>query len=359
MVATLLQPRADRGRAIAAWSAAGLCPAELVAGGAKRFEGPDLEKREAFAVCSPAQDAREQGGTLRTRPAGRAEGQPRGARPVGALPRAPRHVTAALLALARGRAPAALPTGRRQRERSRPRRAGRPLDEIHLVDIDPGALSRATGRQHPGVARRLRSHAPVDLSGLYAQLEAGPRRLPAPDELVAAGTPRCWPRLPVGFDVVASLLRAQPDGLGAREPRDQADEPPPAPEQPLLRIHLRTMLGTPAPRGAALLIADLVSPAPTPRRAARPTRIWRRSPAPRRRPDRLPGVQPGLVRLIIRRDPELAAAASRPCWASRGCGPAPKDLTYLVYPFWRCAAALPTSTSPAARVARWWGRPPG
>src|SRR5436190_15167601 len=34
--------------------------------------------------------------------------------------------------------------------------------EIHLVDLDPGALSRATGRQSPAARARLRSHAPVD-----------------------------------------------------------------------------------------------------------------------------------------------------------------------------------------------------
>src|SRR4051794_12076016 len=75
--------------------------------------------------------------------------------------------------------------------------------EIHLVDIDPGALSRATGRQPSAVRARLRSHAPVDLSGLYQQLDRP--RIPAPDELVAAGTTAVLSTLPPSCDVVVSL----------------------------------------------------------------------------------------------------------------------------------------------------------
>src|SRR5260221_14486189 len=41
------------------------------------------------------------------------------------------------------------------------------FDEVHLVDIDPSALLRATGRQSSGVQAKLRCHAPVDLSGVY------------------------------------------------------------------------------------------------------------------------------------------------------------------------------------------------
>src|SRR5688572_8797242 len=52
--------------------------------------------------------------------------------------------------------------------------AGR-FDEVHLVDIDPGALARASGRQSAAVRARLRLHAPVDLSGLYHQLDHAAR----------------------------------------------------------------------------------------------------------------------------------------------------------------------------------------
>lgn len=42
--------------------------------------------------------------------------------------------------------------------------------EIHLVDVDEGALSRACDRQTPEVQRQLTLHAPVDLSGLFDRI---------------------------------------------------------------------------------------------------------------------------------------------------------------------------------------------
>jgi hypothetical protein len=69
------------------------------------------------------------------------------------------------------------------------------FDEVHLVDIDRGALSRATDRQSATVRAKLRSHAPVDLSGLYRQLERS-TRLPHDDALVTAGTAEVIRQLP-------------------------------------------------------------------------------------------------------------------------------------------------------------------
>ncbi|MEA2697519.1 MAG: hypothetical protein QOI66_1790, partial [Myxococcales bacterium] len=132
------------------------------------------------------------------------------------------------------------------------------FDEVHLVDIDPGALSRATGRQSPAVRAKLRSHAPVDLSGLYHQLQ-GKSRLPPDDEMVTAGTAELIRQLPSELDVVASCCvlsqmswalehLASPDGTRI-----------PTLEQALLRIHLRAILRMIKPTGAALLVSDLTS----------------------------------------------------------------------------------------------------
>src|SRR5688572_29451624 len=77
------------------------------------------------------------------------------------------------------------------------------FDEIHLVDIDPSALSRAMGRQTPAVRARLKTHAPVDLSGLYQQLGRGGAA--GADALVEAGTTAVLRQLPAELDVVASL----------------------------------------------------------------------------------------------------------------------------------------------------------
>src|SRR4029077_12213924 len=59
------------------------------------------------------------------------------------------------------------------------------FDEVHLVDIDPGALANANSRQSAPARAKLRIHAPVDLSGLYHQLDRA-TRLPPADALVRA-----------------------------------------------------------------------------------------------------------------------------------------------------------------------------
>ena len=44
--------------------------------------------------------------------------------------------------------------------------------EIHLVDIDEGALGRAYAQQDTATRARLFLHAPIDLSGLFDRIEA-------------------------------------------------------------------------------------------------------------------------------------------------------------------------------------------
>src|SRR5260370_5178507 len=108
---------------------------------------------------------------------------------------------------------------------------GARFDEVHLVDIDPGALARATGRQSPAAQAKLRSHAPGDLSGLYQQRQRKARPPPA-DALVAAGPAEVARQLPSELDVVASCCvlsqmawalehLAAPDGT-ANPTREQA-----------------------------------------------------------------------------------------------------------------------------------------
>jgi hypothetical protein len=208
------------------------------------------------------------------------------------------------------------------------------FDEVHLVDIDPGALSRAVGRQSAEVRVRLRSHAPVDLSGLYHQLERRTRLAPD-DALVTAGTAEVTRQLPSELDVVASCCvlsqmswalehLASPDGTAV-----------PALEQALLRIHLRAIHRMIRPTGAALLVSDLTSSlfypplgelAPGEDLRALTRKLAAQGMA-------YTVCNPELVRQTIRHDTELAETCLPPALGEPWLWTGPKALTYLVYPF--------------------------
>jgi hypothetical protein len=131
------------------------------------------------------------------------------------------------------------------------------FDEIHLVDIDPAALARATSRQAAPVRNKLKSHAPVDLSGLFHQLDAG--RLPDHDQLVERGLKDVLGRLPADFEVVVSgCVMSQISWSFARIGGDDLDLRTLL-EQAMANVHLRTLLALLRPGGAALLAADLIS----------------------------------------------------------------------------------------------------
>jgi hypothetical protein len=216
------------------------------------------------------------------------------------------------------------------------------FDELHLVDIDPAALSRATGRQSPAVRTRLRSHAPVDLSGLYHQLGRAP--LPPSDALAAAGAIEVLRQLPGSFDVVASCCVLSQmswalEQLVVGPAHGQREQPAQAAlavlQQVLVRVHLRTMLGliTPA-TGVALLVADMVSSRTYPLDELPPDEDLRAltdTLAAQR--VAFPVCNPELVRQIIRRDGELASVCQPPVMGQPWLWEGPKQLRYLVYPF--------------------------
>jgi hypothetical protein len=204
------------------------------------------------------------------------------------------------------------------------------FDEIHLVDLDPAALARARGRQSAAVRAKLRDHAPVDLSGLYHQLDH--RRLPAADALVAAGTTDVLGRLPAGFDVVASCCVLSQMSW-ALETLASAQAPLEVLQQVLLRVHLRTMLGLLAPTGAALLTADLVSSNVYPLDELGPDEDLR-ALAQKLAADRLayPVCNPELIRLTMRHDELLAHTAVPPQLGQPWLWTGPRGLTYLVCP---------------------------
>jgi hypothetical protein len=213
--------------------------------------------------------------------------------------------------------------------------AGR-FEEVHLVDIDAAALARATGRQTPAVRARLRSHAPVDVSGLYQQLarwHVAPSPLPPVAALADSGTAAVLAQLPSGFDVVASCCVLSQMSWALEQLLTPDAGTLALMQQALLRIHLRALLALIQPAGAALLVADQVSTAAYPLDDLQPDDDLG-ALAARLAADRVtyPVCNPELVRQTLRRDPELAAVAQPPELGAPWLWDGPKQQTYLVLP---------------------------
>jgi hypothetical protein len=204
------------------------------------------------------------------------------------------------------------------------------FDEVHLVDLDPGALSRATGRQNAATRSRLRSHAPVDLSGLYQQLE---RKVTAPDALVEAGVTAVLRQLPADCDVVASCCVLSQMSWALENLVPGSTLPLELLQQTLVRIHLRVLAGAIRPTGAALLLADLVASSVYPLDELPPDADLA-AVAQRLAAERIayPVSNPDLLRQVLRHDATLAAQCqplrARAPWLWAG----PNEQTYLVCP---------------------------
>jgi hypothetical protein len=134
------------------------------------------------------------------------------------------------------------------------------FDELHLVDIDPQALERAKERVPASVRERLFLHAPVDLSGIFGDLERWGQMQVTLRELVAApavGAQRIAQALPGPFDVVAStclLTQLQLSLLGVIGDQHRLFVPL---RELLTLTHLRTLAQLTKPGGRALLVTDL------------------------------------------------------------------------------------------------------
>ena len=136
--------------------------------------------------------------------------------------------------------------------------------EIHLVDIDPGAIARAVARVAETRRARIVPHVPVDASGLFDRLErwlVDPPKADALGGLVADAVARVVAALPGPFDVVVScsLLTQRQlvllQVIGDRHARFVELR------ETLNRAHVRTLGALLAPGGVALLVTDLTETA--------------------------------------------------------------------------------------------------
>jgi SAM-dependent methyltransferase len=144
--------------------------------------------------------------------------------------------------------------------------------EVHLVDIDAEALERARARTPEADRPRLFSHAPVDVSGMFHDIERWARLEVTPQELMAApgaGAKRVAASLPGPFDVVVSSCLLTQLQLSLLQVLGDQHRLFAALRELLTLTHLRVLSALTATAGRALLVTDLcdatVFPAGRPR----------------------------------------------------------------------------------------------
>ena len=138
--------------------------------------------------------------------------------------------------------------------------------EVHLVDIDPGALERAVARQGVSGASSIRIHAPIDLTGI-ADLTKGWKGRTVTDAEVdsavraAAEAPEA---LPGNFDVVLSPCVLSQLLCGVRDLVGKDHAGWPRLKAAIRARHLRTIAGQCKEGGRGVLVVDLASPSAIP-----------------------------------------------------------------------------------------------
>lgn len=132
--------------------------------------------------------------------------------------------------------------------------------EVHLVDIDRAAVDRARARVPEGSRSRLLAQAPLDLSGMFQDIERWGRMQVTPQELMAApaaGAKRIAAALPGPFEVVASTCLLTQLQLSLLQLLGERHQLFVALREFLTLTHLRTLAALTKPGGRALLVTDL------------------------------------------------------------------------------------------------------
>jgi hypothetical protein len=190
----------------------------------------------------------------------------------------------------------------------------RAYGEIHLVDLDRDALVSASERQESQVRERLRLHAPVDLSGMLARLDAWKRMEVTPHELMAfpdSVSQGVAAALPGPFEVVASTCLLSQMQLAVVETLSDRHRLFEAVRQFLNLAHLRTLIRLISPGGRALLVSDLVSNQTYPLAELDPDgEHLGLLPELIRTGNLIYAVNPELMALTAREDPFLARSAT-------------------------------------------------
>jgi hypothetical protein len=134
------------------------------------------------------------------------------------------------------------------------------FDEVHLVDIDAQAVGRARARVADEDRPRLLVHAPLDLSGMFHELERWARLEVTPQELMVAparGAKQIAAALPGPFDVVVSSCLLTQLQLSLLQLLGDQHQLFVALRELLTLTHLRTLALLTGPSGQAVLVTDL------------------------------------------------------------------------------------------------------
>jgi hypothetical protein len=132
--------------------------------------------------------------------------------------------------------------------------------EVHLVDIDADAVTRAAARVPAPLRTRLFVHAPIDLSGLFHDIERFARLQVTPEDLMrvpALGAKRIAAALPGPFEVVASTCLLTQLQLSLLSLLGDQHRLFAALRELLSLTHLRTLAQLSKSGGHALLFTDL------------------------------------------------------------------------------------------------------
>jgi hypothetical protein len=209
--------------------------------------------------------------------------------------------------------------------------------QIHLVDLDPVALEHARARQPSEVQAHLSLHAPVDLTGLYAELDARPTP-PATvadvEALIQPGTDRLRAQLPAGCDLVVSGCVMSQLGVGLR--RQLGDHHPLLTfvENAMMIIHLRALVLAAAPGARCLIVNDLTNSDHEPRLCEPEAALELDTLSDRLIHDQrvFSTVNPIYLRRLLRHDPVLRPLVAGTRLGAPWLWTGAEDVTYLVAP---------------------------
>lgn len=171
-------------------------------------------------------------------------------------------------------------------------RLSRDFGQVDLVDVDAAALARCAARLSEREQRRVRLHAPVDLSGLLDQLDAWGDRLPGLEELTTRAA-QAGADVAAAIGVTADVVLSTCVLTQLRVPFQQTLVLDPyawaSVHAALLLAHLHTLVRLTRPGGTAILVTDF-----------------------KHADDPLPVVDPDDVLALLRSHAPLAAVVERP-----------------------------------------------